>query len=126
MGEVPDAYEFMSQHSIMIVPLLAGGGMRIKILEGLSYGKVIVSTSIGAEGISAENGKEICIADTLNEFVSAIQAIISQPETIDEISRNAQNFITRCFDNSLIIKNLIEEIFHNIKSVTSLTAPAPP
>lgn len=108
VGEVPDAYEFMSQHSIMIVPLLAGGGMRIKILEGLSYGKVIVSTSIGAEGISAENGKEICIADTSNEFVSAIQAIILEPETIDEISQNAQNFITRCFDNSLIIKNLIE------------------
>jgi glycosyltransferase involved in cell wall biosynthesis len=108
VGQVPDAYEFMSQHSIMIVPLLAGGGMRIKILEGLSYGKVIVSTSIGAEGIPAENGKEICIADTSNEFVSAIQAIILQPETIDEISQNAQNFITRCFDNSLIIKNLIE------------------
>ena len=108
VGEVPDAYEFMSQHSIMIVPLLAGGGMRIKILEGLSYGKVIVSTSIGAEGISAENGKEICIANTPNEFVSVIQAIVSQPEMIDEISRNAQDFITKQFDNSLIIKDLIE------------------
>ena len=107
VGEVPDAYEFMSQHSIMIVPLLAGGGMRIKILEGLSYGKVIVSTSIGAEGISAENGKEMCIADTPNEFVSAIQTLISQPKKIDAISRNAQEFITKQFDNSLIIKYLV-------------------
>ena len=108
VGEVPDAYDFMSQHTIMIVPLLAGGGMRIKILEGLSYGKVIVSTSIGAEGISAENGKEMCIADSPSEFVSAIQTIISQPETIDEISRNAQDFITKQFDNSLIIKDLVD------------------
>ena len=48
VGEVENAYDFMAQHTIMIVPLLAGGGMRIKILEGLAYGKVIVSTSIDA------------------------------------------------------------------------------
>lgn len=108
VGEVPNAYDFMSQHTIMIVPLLAGGGMRIKILEGLSYGKVIVSTSIGAEGISAENGREMYISNTPSEFVSAIQTIISQPETIDEISRNAQDFITKQFDNSLIIKDLVD------------------
>ncbi|MEZ5069039.1 MAG: glycosyltransferase family 4 protein [Bacteroidia bacterium] len=48
-GEIKDAKKFMSDKTVMIVPLLSGGGMRVKIVEGLAAGKVIVSTSIGAE-----------------------------------------------------------------------------
>jgi len=106
VGEVPDAYEFMSQHTIMIVPLLAGGGMRIKILEGLSYGKVIVSTSIGAEGIPAENGREICIANSAEAFVGAIQVLAKNTEMCTDIAQNAVTFARRKFDNEEIVKQL--------------------
>ena len=106
VGEVPDAHEFMSKHTIMIVPLLAGGGMRIKILEGLSYGKVIVSTSIGAEGISAENGKEICIADTPSAFVDAIQNLLEKPSICTQIAQNAVTFATTEFNNLDIVARL--------------------
>ncbi|MBL7775228.1 MAG: glycosyltransferase, partial [Saprospiraceae bacterium] len=52
-GEVPDAAGFINQHSILVVPLLSGGGMRAKILEGMALGKVVLSTSLGLEGIAA-------------------------------------------------------------------------
>lgn len=108
VGEVPDAHEYMSQHTIMIVPLLAGGGMRIKILEGLSYGKIIVSTSIGAEGIPAENGREICIADSAEMFVEAISMLIKNAEMRAGIAQNGASFVKRNFNNETIVKQLTD------------------
>ncbi len=106
-GEVPDAYEFMSKHTIMIVPLLAGGGMRIKILEGMSYGKVIVSTSIGAEGISGENDKDFCIADTPQDFTNAIVRLVKNKELCANLGENATIFVSTKFDNRQILANLL-------------------
>ncbi len=109
-GEVPNAYSFMTEHAIMIVPLLAGGGMRIKILEGLAYGKCIVSTSIGAEGIPAKNGKEICIADTAETFTNTIIELVQQQEKITEIGNNAQLFVRNNFDNNQIVNNILSSL----------------
>lgn len=55
---VENGKAFFQQHQIMIVPLWSGSGLRIKIIEGMAYGKAIVSTSIGAEGIGYTNGKK--------------------------------------------------------------------
>ena len=106
-GEVPDAYEFMAKHTIMIVPLLAGGGMRIKILEGMSYGKVIVSTSIGAEGISGESGKDFCIANTPQDYTNAIINLIKNKELCANLGENATIFVSTKFDNRQILANLL-------------------
>ena len=53
-GEVPNAVDFINQHSIMVVPLLSGSGMRAKILEGMALGKVVMTTQLGLEGIRAK------------------------------------------------------------------------
>ena len=50
-GEVESAKEFADENDIMIVPLLSGGGMRVKIVEAMALGKIIVTTPIGAEGL---------------------------------------------------------------------------
>lgn len=54
-GEVPSSKEFLAAHSILIVPLFSGSGIRVKIIEGMAMGKAIVTTSVGAEGIPIEN-----------------------------------------------------------------------
>lgn len=71
-GEIADATAFAASKSVLIVPLLSGSGIRIKIIEAMSLGKTVISTSIGAEGISAENGKAIILADTPEAFAEAI------------------------------------------------------
>ncbi len=71
-GEVPDAGSFINQHSIMVVPLLSGSGMRAKILEGMALGKVVLTTSVGLEGIEARHKKEVLVADTSKEFLDAL------------------------------------------------------
>ncbi len=71
LGEIKEVNELMNAHQIMIVPLLTGSGMRIKIIEAMFYGKCIVSTSIGAEGIDDEN----CIFRCDNESIFANEII---------------------------------------------------
>ena len=67
-GEVADSHEFINSKSIMIVPLNSGGGMRVKIIEGMAFAKTIISTAVGAEGIEYENGKNILIANSEEEL----------------------------------------------------------
>jgi glycosyltransferase involved in cell wall biosynthesis len=107
LGEVKDAKEFMNSHKVMLVPLLSGGGIRIKIIEGMALGKTVISTTIGAEGIKYEDGVNIIIADTEKEFLDAITKLNNNPELIDIIGRNARINVEKHYDNSVLSKNLV-------------------
>jgi len=107
-GEIDDAISFMQTHDIMIIPLLSGSGMRIKIIEGMASGNIILTTSKGAEGIQGKNGKDFLIANTPKEFIKQISDIYEKKILLKEISFNAQQFILNNFDNFAISKSLIE------------------
>ncbi|MCE7954144.1 MAG: glycosyltransferase [Bacteroidetes bacterium CHB6] len=105
-GEIKDARKFMSDKTVMIVPLLSGGGMRVKIVEGLAAGKVIVSTSIGAEGIACTHGENILIANTAEEFANTILSCLNNHVLLNKISANAQLLARNVYDNSQIGKHV--------------------
>lgn len=69
-GSVPDVRPYLQQAALTVVPLLVGGGTRIKILESLAAGVPVVSTTVGAEGIPARPGHEILIADEPAAFAA--------------------------------------------------------
>ncbi|HMQ30975.1 MAG TPA: glycosyltransferase family 4 protein, partial [Chloroflexaceae bacterium] len=71
-GFVDDVRPYMARAKALVVPLRSGGGTRLKILEGLSFGVPTVSTSIGAEGIDLTDGKEILIGDTPERFAERV------------------------------------------------------
>lgn len=106
IGEVDDARAFMRDKSVMIVPLLSGSGIRIKIIEGMMEGKAIVSTSIGAEGIEAENGRHLLLANTPEEFIAAIELCICDRTFCHNIGTQAREMLISTYDNRLIIKKL--------------------
>ncbi|OGX92059.1 glycosyltransferase family 4 protein [Hymenobacter coccineus] len=62
-GFVNSAAAFMRQYDLMLVPLLSGGGMRVKIIEGMALGKAILSTGLGAEGIAVRDGHDVVLRD---------------------------------------------------------------
>ena len=64
LGEVPDAAAFEQDKSFLLVPLQSGGGVRIKIFQGMAQGKVVITTPVGIEGIEATDGKEALLATT--------------------------------------------------------------
>lgn len=107
-GEVDDALEFINSKSIMIVPLLSGGGMRVKIVEGMAMQKCIISTTLGAEGINFEDGKNILIANNKEEFYYAIQRCITDEEYCKKIGLNARHLIEQQHDINIVINNLID------------------
>jgi glycosyltransferase involved in cell wall biosynthesis len=90
--------EFMADKQIMIVPLLSGGGMRVKIIEGLAAGRVVISTSIGAEGIAAIAEKEILIANTPQEFIAQLKSIIDDKLRMQNISKAAKEKAHKLYD----------------------------
>lgn len=89
-GEVNNPLEFQEDKQIMIVPLWSGSGIRAKIIEGLALGKTIITTSIGAQGIDYENGRNIIIADTPSEFADQIIKCANSVEFCRSISKNAR------------------------------------
>lgn len=103
-GEVDDALEFVNSKAIMIVPLLSGGGMRVKIVEGMAMQKCIISTSLGAEGIEYTHGQNIIIANTRAEFYNAIRRCIADEHYCRRIGQNARNLV---------------EVGHNVTAVTN-------
>ncbi len=107
-GEISDAYDFISKHAIMLVPLLSGSGMRIKIVEGLALGKTIVTTSIGTEGIETTHNINILIADTAEQFQKQIEKALADKAFFDLIGVNAIKFVKQNFDIKNITKLLIE------------------
>jgi glycosyltransferase involved in cell wall biosynthesis len=107
-GEVFDAVEFMNSKAIMIVPLLSGSGMRVKIIEGMAMQKCIIATSMAAEGINYEHGKDILIADTPDEFYRSILQCITQPHRWREIGEQARKTVERDHDIHGNAKRMLE------------------
>ncbi len=106
-GEVDSAEQFIKEHDIMIVPLLSGSGMRVKIIEGMLFGKTVVTTNIGAEGIPVTHGKNIIIANSPAEFINNITHLLqTDSDRAVEIGMQAYDFITNNFDNFAICEKL--------------------
>jgi len=108
VGEVENAIDFMNSKSIMIVPLLSAGGIRVKIIEGLALQKAIISTPIGADGIHCENGKHLMIAQSPDEWIKVIDHLVSNPEQIKSLGRNGRKHIESTFDNKVITQDLVQ------------------
>jgi glycosyltransferase involved in cell wall biosynthesis len=106
-GEVPDARKFMLSKDIMIVPLLSGSGVRIKIVEGMALAKTVITTSIGAQGLGVEHGKNILLADTPEEFVAAVAKCIKTPDLCTIIGENAAEYIALYHNNAQITEQLL-------------------
>lgn len=97
-GYVKEPANFLKNTAVMVVPLLAGGGMRVKILEALAEGLPIVTTSIGCEGIAVENGKHVLVADTPEDFARATLRLLEDRDLADTLSRNGRQLIEKTYD----------------------------
>jgi glycosyltransferase involved in cell wall biosynthesis len=93
VGPVRDVGEEYARARAMVVPLRAGSGTRIKILEAFSYGVPVVSTPAGAEGLDVEDGTHLLIAGTPEEFAAACLRLLDDDALADRLVRNAQAWL---------------------------------
>ncbi len=108
IDDVKDSTEFYNTYDIMLVPLWSGSGLRIKLVEGLAFGKPIITTSIGAEGIPYSANKDFLIADTSAEFTNAIISLLSNQTKKQELQNSARTLAENNFDYKIIAAQLID------------------
>jgi polysaccharide biosynthesis protein PslH len=75
-GTVPSVGEYLRAATLVVVPLRIGGGTRLKVFEAMATGKAVVSTSIGAEGLAVQNGRDLILADDASAFAEAILLLL--------------------------------------------------
>lgn len=117
-GFVEDIWRELKDKTVSIIPLRIGGGIRVKILELLATGNVIVSTSLGMEGLELHDGKQILIADSPQEFAEKIINLFNKKYDFSKISSEGKKFIKTNYlweDIALKFDNLYKELLVEIK-----------
>src|SRR5512145_2167036 len=97
-GYVPDLLPYMEQAGVFVVPLRAGGGMRVKILEALARGLPLVTTTLGCEGIAVEDGRHVLIANTPEGFAAAVIRLLEDRSLADQLGKNGRQLIENTYD----------------------------
>jgi glycosyltransferase involved in cell wall biosynthesis len=97
-GYVDDIRPVIARSMVSIAPLLQGGGTRLKILEAMALRVPVVSTTKGAEGLAAESGRDILIADTPQEMADAVLRLLQDATLRESIRQNALQLVRTQYD----------------------------
>jgi len=97
-GYIDDPRPYLESSALMVVPLRAGGGMRVKILEALARGIPVVSTTIGAEGIDVTPGVHLLIADEPVDFAAAVVQLLRDRVLADQLATNGRRHAIARYD----------------------------
>lgn len=110
-GPVPDAILELSQSMIAIVPVLAGSGTRVKILEAWAAGLPVVSTPIGAEGLQASAGLHLLVAGTPAEFAASVSRLLEADELRAQLASAGRVLYEQCYTWDAVWRRLDGEKF---------------
>ncbi len=120
VGEVPDLKPYLKRCDLYVVPLRIGAGIRIKLLDGLSAKRVVITTPMGIEAINdIIPDFHLIVAKDENEFVNKSIEVLKNPEKYNKIAENGFNFFKEFFSEeavgNLVEKNLINLVSINLK-----------
>jgi glycosyltransferase involved in cell wall biosynthesis len=106
LGFVDDLKRLYQDVSVVCCPILSGGGTRIKILEAAAYGKPVVSTVIGAEGIDLQDGGEILLRDNPGSFADACIRLLKDRDLATKVGKAARSVITQQHDMNMVVNRI--------------------
>ena len=107
LGRVEDAQAFLASGAAMVVPLLSGGGLRVKILEAMALGIPVVSTRLGAAGIGARDGEEILLADQPDRLARACAVLLSDRERAVSVGLAGRRRVRVAFDADVVARGIL-------------------
>jgi sugar transferase (PEP-CTERM/EpsH1 system associated) len=113
-GTVEDVRPFYSEAFAVLVPLRVGGGTRLKILEAMAAGVPVISTRLGAEGLSIEDQREFLLADTAADMAASIRALLNQPALAQRLCAAARTLAQSQYDWSVLGQKLAT-VYHSFK-----------
>jgi len=106
IGPVEDIRPYLRQAQIFLAPIRTGSGTRQKILDAMAMGLPVVSTSVGSEGIEAEDGESICLAETPAEFREKVRRLIQDPELRRRLARGGRRLVEQRYSRRAVIDKL--------------------
>lgn len=106
LGWVPDLEVIYRDADAVIIPLRAGGGTRIKLLEAAAHRRPVVTTTIGAEGIDVTNGRDCLIADNATDFAAACVRLANDPALAARLGRHGEDLVRSRYTLSAMIDAL--------------------
>ena len=112
-GFVPDLDPYFADSAVTVVPVRAGGGMRVRILEAFARAAPVVTTTVGAEGIDARPDVEVLIADGPSEFASAVIRILQDKDLREMLAVNGRRLVEEKYDWHVVLKEL-DNVYHEL------------
>jgi glycosyltransferase involved in cell wall biosynthesis len=107
-GFVEDVREPLGRYAVFVCPILSGSGMRVKLLEAFSAGIPVVSTRLGAEGLTDKDG-DICeLADAPSEFAAKIVELFNDADRARSLACRARERVVATRDTAVLTKRLVE------------------
>ena len=91
----------------MIVPLLSAGGVRVKIIEGLALGRSVIATSLGAEGLGCEHGKQLMLADRREDWLEALEKLLHDESIRRSLAAEGRKHVAAHFDIAAVTNQLV-------------------
>jgi sugar transferase (PEP-CTERM/EpsH1 system associated) len=107
-GRVEDVVPYYRRSTVSVVPLRAGGGTRLKILEAMALGRPVVSTSIGCEGLDVVDGQHLLIADDPERFAEKTVRLLKDRALYQRIVAEARQLAVTRYDWDVIAGQLLD------------------
>lgn len=105
-GYVPDLTPYMAKAAVVVVPVRAGSGMRVRLLEAFARAMPSVTTTIGLEGIEAVNGREVLVADDPASFAEATLRLLKDKALQDHLAVNGRSLAERQYDWQIALQKM--------------------
>jgi len=112
-GYVPELDPYFAESTMMVIPVRAGGGMRVRILEAFARAMPVVTTTVGLEGIQAKPGKDVLVADDPKDFASAVIRLLNDKALQDQLSINGRRLVESKYDWQVTLKDL-EKVYRQV------------
>jgi hypothetical protein len=118
LGRVDDLKPEYSAAEVCLIPLLAGSGLKIKLVEAMSYGRACVSTTVGVLGVSDIAGVTTLVADTPEDFAAAVHTLMINPKQRKSMEEQAHKYIAQKLSPQAAYQPFVDYIYQHMNQVT--------
>jgi glycosyltransferase involved in cell wall biosynthesis len=105
-GFVPELDPYFAESAISVVPVRAGGGMRVRILEAFARAAPVVTTTVGIEGIDARFGEDVLVADSPEDFAGSVITLLQDKELQQKLAINGRRLVESKYDWQVVLGEL--------------------
>ena len=121
LGEVENLEPEYSAAEVCLVPLLVGSGLKIKLVEAMSYSRACVSTSVGVQGIPEIIGNSVLVADIPEDFATSIHTLLTNTDKRQWMEEQAHKYVTEQLSPQAAYQPFVDRIKHHLQQVANKT-----